>query len=60
MVIRMKKDELRDKDFDPFIDKSKKKTKDISLDDEEKEEKPKRTKSKVKKVKRNIFTKFTN
>lgn len=58
MVIRMKKDELRDKDFDPFIDKSKKKTKDISLDDEEIDEKPKRSKRTVKKVKRNVFTKF--
>ena len=50
----MKKDELRDKDFDPFIDKSKKKTKDISLDDEEIDEKPKRSKRTVKKVKRNV------
>lgn len=64
MVIIMKKEELRDKDFDPFIDYSKKKTKDISLedDDEEIEEKPKKkvTKSKKKtKVKKERRFKFT-
>lgn len=64
MVIIMKKEELRDKDFDPFIDYSKKKNKDISLedDDEEIEEKPKKkvTKSKKKtKVKKERRFKFT-
>ncbi|MDO4996048.1 MAG: hypothetical protein Q4E69_02605 [Bacilli bacterium] len=56
----MKKDELRDKDFDPFIDKKKKSVKDITLeDDEEKEEKPKKKrKSKVKKERIITFTKL--
>ena len=60
MVIIMKKDELRDKDFDPFIDKKKKNVKDITLDDdEEKEEKPKKKrKSKVKKERKITFTKL--
>lgn len=60
MVIIMKKDELRDKDFDPFIDKKKKSVKDITLeDDEEKEEKPKKKrKSKVKKERIITFTKL--
>ena len=31
----MKKEELRDKDFDPFIDNKKKHTKEIALDDDE-------------------------
>lgn len=58
MVIIMKKEELRDKDFDPFIDKKKKNVKDIALeDDEEQEEKPK--KKKKTKVKRERKLKFT-
>lgn len=51
MVIIMKKDELRDKDFDPFIDYSKKKTKDISLEDEDEKEKTSKKRKTTKKTK---------
>lgn len=52
----MKKDDnLRDKEFDPFIDNSKKKTKKLSIDQSDDKKSKSKKKSKIKKIK---FSRF--